>query len=577
MAIIGEKITLDKTLVGNIARNQMESKMELTTKGALYVGTGKANSVTPDGGGDAVPIPITSHIAPNGARDNGKVLVADSNETVGWKLDVGANIVYKKMSGSLPTTGWNTLDEGWKRNTLPARGSWESVAYGDGKFVALYNWDDSSAIGAYSTDGITWAATTIGREMWRSVTYGDGKFVAVAQSTHRGAYSTDGINWTTMSMPASRGWKSVTYGNGKFVAIAMFSDKGAYSTDGINWTEMSVRQSNQVAEVTYGNGKFVAVVGGRDGAYSTDGIDWSFMSLSEAGNWITYGDGKFVTNGAYSTDGINWTDMSMPAGWGGCSATYGNGKFVVVGNSAAVAHSTDGINWTTMSLPAKQDWRSVTYGNGKFVAVAADTQYGAYWTFTPATYTITDTDITTNTSVKMYLTDKGGVKAYNKAQGSITVIRDPAPTVAIPYEYEVEQTSAEGLFEVLNSYVPTVPIKMSELTNDRGFASVGDWVIVTGEQAYLTEAGTYEVLIDKEPLIPSYVNSLIFSWDGKQAVQGPSCTFLTRSSDAPYISTLYPYVSNDYLSICGTTIEMKNNSWTVTEKTYTGFKYRKIN
>ena len=86
MAIIGEKITLDKTLVGNIARNQMESKMELTTKGALYVGTGQANSVTPDGGGNAVPIPITSHIAPNGADDNDKVLVADASKDVGWKV-----------------------------------------------------------------------------------------------------------------------------------------------------------------------------------------------------------------------------------------------------------------------------------------------------------------------------------------------------------------------------------------------------------------------------------------------------------------------------------------------------------
>ena len=86
MAIIGEKITLDKTLVGNIARNQMESKMELTTRGALYVGTGKKNSVTPDGGGTAVPIPITSHIAPNGADDNGKVLVADASKDVGWKV-----------------------------------------------------------------------------------------------------------------------------------------------------------------------------------------------------------------------------------------------------------------------------------------------------------------------------------------------------------------------------------------------------------------------------------------------------------------------------------------------------------
>lgn len=86
MAIIGEKITLDKPLVGNIARNQMESKMELMTKGALYVGTGKKTEVTPDGGGDKVPIPETLHIAPNGADDNGKVLVADASKDVGWKV-----------------------------------------------------------------------------------------------------------------------------------------------------------------------------------------------------------------------------------------------------------------------------------------------------------------------------------------------------------------------------------------------------------------------------------------------------------------------------------------------------------
>ena len=90
------------------------------------------------------------------------------------------------------------------------------------------------------------------------------------------------------------------------------------------------------------------------------------------------------------------------------------------------------------------------------------------------TYTISDTDITANTSVKMYLTDAGGVKAQSKASGSITVIRDEVPTTAIPYEYEVEQTSAEGLFEVINAYVPTVPTKTSQLTNDSGFITAAD-------------------------------------------------------------------------------------------------------
>ena len=129
MAIIGEKITLDKPLVGNIARNQMESKMELTTKGALYVGTGKANSVTPDGGGTAVPIPITSHIAPNGASDNGKVLVADSKETVGWKISdtcpkattVTTNIGTQKITDIFESNGKTaksaTIAKGLQSNT----------------------------------------------------------------------------------------------------------------------------------------------------------------------------------------------------------------------------------------------------------------------------------------------------------------------------------------------------------------------------------------------------------------------------------------------------------------------------
>ena len=96
-------------------------------------------------------------------------------------------------------------------------------------------------------------------------------------------------------------------------------------------------------------------------------------------------------------------------------------------------------------------------------------------------YTISDTFITANTSVKMYLTDEGGVKAYSKESGAITVIRNEVPTTAIPYEYEVEETSAEGLFEVINAYVPT---KTSDLQNDSGFITAadiptaGEWVNV---------------------------------------------------------------------------------------------------
>ena len=122
MAIIGEKITLDKPLVGNIARNQMESKMELTTRGALYVGTGQANSVTPDGGGDAVPIPITSSIAPNGADDNGKVLVADASQKVGWKV---AKITADNLEGGRVAQATNA-DQATKTDTVSYNGDYKS-------------------------------------------------------------------------------------------------------------------------------------------------------------------------------------------------------------------------------------------------------------------------------------------------------------------------------------------------------------------------------------------------------------------------------------------------------------------
>lgn len=498
-------------------------------------------------------------------------------------------VTYKKVSGSLPTTGWNTLAEGWKGNTLPAQRDWGMVAYGGGKYVAVALGTDK---GAYSTDGISWTEMSMpASRSWQSITYGDGKFVAVANSKY-GAYSTNGITWTEMTMPADRSWQ-VTYGNGKFVAVGYSSDKGAYSTDGKNWTEMSLPMAGWW-RITYGDGKFVIVSdGGPDstnkGAYSTDGITWTAMTMPAERHWrsVTYGNGKFVavaeysTDGAYSTDGITWTRTTMEYNqWR--SVTYGNGKFIaVVYDSGYGAYSIDGISWTAFDLPANRKWQSVTYGNGKFVAIAWNSTYGAYWKATAdITYTITDTSITANTSVKMYLTDEGGVKAYSKAVGSIQVIRDSVPTTAIPYEYEVEQTSAEGLFEVINAYVPEVPTKTSQLTNDSGFITAadipgaGEWVTVTGETATLTQAGTYQVLFGA-----SYRVQSIIYWDGTNGADGIYSTVATAvSNNRISITSRYPSVTaGGVLSIYFATVTADNGVWTEETTAQSGFKYRKIN
>ena len=80
MAIIQENLD------AKVMRNKMESKEALATRGALYVGTGDKTEVTPNDGGGAVNVPITSSIAPNGSSDDGKVLVADSGSAVGWTI-----------------------------------------------------------------------------------------------------------------------------------------------------------------------------------------------------------------------------------------------------------------------------------------------------------------------------------------------------------------------------------------------------------------------------------------------------------------------------------------------------------
>ena len=76
MAIINDGVTIDSGLEASVMRRKMESKDTLATKGALYVGTGTKND----------SFTVTKSIAPSGADDNDKVLVADASKDVGWKV-----------------------------------------------------------------------------------------------------------------------------------------------------------------------------------------------------------------------------------------------------------------------------------------------------------------------------------------------------------------------------------------------------------------------------------------------------------------------------------------------------------
>ena len=85
-------------------------------------------------------------------QENGET-VSDNAEytfTVSGNRDLAA--VFEEIGKYIPGADW------WE-TTLPSSAYWKSVAYGDGKFVALAYVGGGKA--AYSTDGVNWAAATI--------------------------------------------------------------------------------------------------------------------------------------------------------------------------------------------------------------------------------------------------------------------------------------------------------------------------------------------------------------------------------------------------------------------------------
>jgi hypothetical protein len=66
----------------------------------------------------------------------------------------------------------------------------------------------------------------------------------------------------------------------------------------------------------------------------------------------------------------SWTAITSPTGSNTLfGITYGNGQFVAVGDSGAIATSLDGVNWVRRQSGIRDGLGAVTFGNGQFVAV----------------------------------------------------------------------------------------------------------------------------------------------------------------------------------------------------------------
>lgn len=71
--------------------------------------------------------------------------------------------------------------------------------------------------------------------------------------------------------------------------------------------------------------------------------------------------------------------------------------------------------------------------------------------------TISDNAIKVNSAVTLYVNTSEKIAVGEKTNGSVTLIADSIPTISIPYSLEIVGTDTEGLFELVNGYVPEVP------------------------------------------------------------------------------------------------------------------------
>ena len=274
----------------------------------------------------------------------------------------------------------------WQNFSLPTDRSWKSVAYGNGKWIAVAS---GSSVGAISTDGYVWNILTLpGNVPWNNVVYGNGTFIISALNSTVIATSEDGTTWTLRTLPNGVTWQDMVYGNGTFMAIGTSQGfvRTSSSADGITWyglVNLVTFGPPESIKIHFGGGSFIAT-------YSTSGSNVIHRSTDNGNTWVlsptitpnnaaidgAYGNGIFVLIGnnllLTSTGLISWTTGSIPSyNWN--SVAFGNNRFVAFADGANVAAiSSNGTAWTLVNLPTNTFWQDVSYGDNKFVAIGGE-------------------------------------------------------------------------------------------------------------------------------------------------------------------------------------------------------------
>ena len=337
---------------------------------------------------------------------------------------LGGDITYNPTSSEITKVDILRDVGSWSGSSGVPREGWNSVAYGNGIYVAIkyVTWGANQVI--VSTDG---GKTFINggtppAKNYLDITYGEPiiggtptpRFVAVAGSGNPTsiAYSPDGITWYDSDpLPAIEIFTSVHYANGIYVAVGnggYSSYLVMYSTDGKTWTPANTSSTPPTPnyyDVTYGEtdagGVWVAV-GKSCMMRSTDNAKtWTYCAwtggldnIAKLFSSIKFGNGVFVVGNSdtspkdggflVSTDGdtFNFTQGAYVSE-SSAPVVFTGSEFYAYSTTGKFQRSVNGLDWTSDSTdndPALNigGWAKEAIGDTDIVMVGGSYPYATY-------------------------------------------------------------------------------------------------------------------------------------------------------------------------------------------------------
>lgn len=194
----------------------------------------------------------------------------------------------------------------WEKCNVPSGDVYmiTSITYGNGMYVCV-----KPNYAVYSYDGLNWSYTPMPQGSWRSIAFGNGVFIASGLFSYS-VYSSDGKTWSTASIPSGRTEGLGTcFGDGRFIATTAAGV--VKSVDGHTWDVIVDSTTWEYSACCFGGGKFLAIGNTSDVMLSgsvtatvdilTNDGSQNIASIPYMQQWA------FIIDGEQNAIGLSWT------------------------------------------------------------------------------------------------------------------------------------------------------------------------------------------------------------------------------------------------------------------------------